>query len=210
MIRKWMVISVVALFANATMQSQHSNWPTIRPFDRTFAFSDEKDMFLHFHISDVKGKEVYYVECSTPFSTALSQSDVYLYSRAFECRVALPGSANLPDTQLLAFDGNIDKEWENRAGFQPNELIPECQKFPDWGATRTYRFRHMKIVIQLYDVNMIPLAKIKRDEPYHTLKSLKVRISGEVDLDANAEYGGFSQYKAPDFWTDPCGAGGAP
>ena len=56
--RKVTLFLAIVLTRLVFAQRPHTSWPTIKPFDRMFSFSSEKDMFLHFPIMDKENKEV--------------------------------------------------------------------------------------------------------------------------------------------------------
>jgi hypothetical protein len=173
-----------------------ASWPTIQPFDQSFTFKSPQEMYLRLPIKDVMGKDAYIVECASPLASD-ERVRGFPYSHDFECRVALPDAKSLPDTQLLALDANIVKEWQSRGGFWWSELMPACQDYPFWGTTRVFRLRHMRITITLSDIDMVPAVKKTDADPYYRLRGLKVSLHGEVDNKANRVFGGYTRYAEP-------------
>lgn len=171
-------------------------WPRIKSFDRTFTFASRKEMFLRFPIKNNHGRVLYIVECASPFADDKRVSQ-YAYSRDFECRVALPGATLLPSIQLLALNSRIDKEWQSRGGFWWSELVPTCASYPDWGAKRIYRFRGIRLIIDISDVQMRSIINPTKHQPNFELQSMKVRILGERDQNAIKPFGGASLYPEP-------------
>ena len=172
------------------------SWPQIKAFDQNFTFAVRSKMFLRFPIESLHGKELYVVECASPFAED-KRAGLYAYSRDFECRVSLPGAALLPDIQLLAFNSRIDKEWQSRGGFWWSELTSACAGYPDWGAKRVYRFRGMRLTIDIFDVRMKEASHPSEHQPDYELQSIKVRISGSADLGATNAFGGESRFREP-------------
>jgi hypothetical protein len=195
-IRILLIVAVCSLIGFSEIKAHAETWPEIEPFNKSFTFISRNQMFLHFPIVDRAGKELYFVECASPFADD-ERVKQYAYSRDFECRVALPDATLLPNIQLLALNSKIDKEWQSRGGFWWSELVSACSTNPDWGAVRVYRFRGMRLKIQLSDIKMKEVEHPSKHQPNFELETLKVDISGSVDLNAEAAYGGRSTYSEP-------------
>jgi len=105
-------------------------------------------------------------------------------------RVSLPGAATLPDIQLLSFDEAVDKDWQGRGGFGWSHLVPPCSDYPDWGATREYRFRGMRLTTSISGVILRVMEHPGPDSPYFRLQGLTAHLSAIPDPTAVAAVGG--------------------
>jgi hypothetical protein len=168
-----------------------SDWPHIREFDREYSFEKQEDMFLQFPVFTLDGKTAYIVECGNPFAKDPRMRN-FEWSGDFECRVARPGIGYLPDAQLLIRSTQEAAEWESRGRFWWTELTPDCIAFPDWGGTRVYRFRHMRITIRITN------PKIDQNQgSLHILQGLDVEIRGRFDEAANRPVAGLTNVSEP-------------
>jgi hypothetical protein len=186
------LIAVLAVRADSVCFAQpRSTWPHIRGFDRKYSFEKQEDMFLQFPVSTLDGRTAYIVECGNPFAKD-PRMRKFDWSGDFECRVAKPGIAYLPDAQLLAGSTHVTSDWESRGRFWWNELTPDCISFPGWGGTRVYRFRHMRITIRITNPNVDPYRPST-----HILQGLDVEISGRYDESANRPVAGLTNISEP-------------
>jgi hypothetical protein len=166
-------------------------WPHIHDFHRSFDFSDQASMFLDFPIVDVSGATVYRMQCTNPFAMNATDSG-FDWSGDFECRVFLPQARFMPDVQLLALTtSSTQSDWESRGRFFWNQLTPDCIGVPEWGGTRTYRFRHMRITIQISEPQIVPPKSFTDNKEFWTsLRGFHLDIAGHFDSAASPAVAG--------------------
>jgi hypothetical protein len=185
----WAVL--IATGAPNCVAQTRRDWPHVREFDRKYSFEKQEDMFLQFPVSALDWKTAYIVECGNPFAKDPRMRN-FEWSGDFECRVARPGIGYLPDAQLLIWSAQGTVEWESRGRFWWNELTPNCINFPDWGGTRVYRFRYMRITIRITNPKIDPYLST-----LNTLQGLDVEISGRYDERANRSVAGLTRISEP-------------
>ena len=190
----WAVVISVGS-ANCFAQARNG-WPQIREFDRKYTFANQEGMFLQFPVFALDGETAYVVECANPFVKDPRFKN-FDWSGDFECRVAKPGARFLPDVQFLAESTQVTSDWESRGRFWWNELTPDCFGFPDWGGTRVYRFRHMRITIQITNPKIVLPSPDSRRSFFHILRGLSVEISGRYDGTADKPVAGLTRIPEP-------------
>jgi hypothetical protein len=189
------VLSIGA-FLPCCAQASH-NWPHIRPFDHKYVFKTQEEMFLQFPILTVDGKTAYLVECASPFAkNPRANAYDFAWSGDFECRVAKPRAWTLPSSQLLAESTQVTKEWESRAVFYWNELTPDCRDFPDWGATRVFRLRNMRLTIRITNPQIVP-PNGSHESLFEVLRGLDLEVSGRYDPTAKRLVAGLTNIGEP-------------
>jgi hypothetical protein len=188
MTRSLLILSaVLAMGTTLTCTAQlNRSWPHIEAFDRKYVFESQDEIYLRFSILDLNRKIAYLVECANPLARdARVNSEGHDWSGDFECRVAKPGARFLPAVQLLAESTHVTSFWETRARFWWQELTPDCIDFPDWGGTRVFRLRHMRLTIQITNPKIVPPSPDSHESIVHALRGLNVEISGRYDRNAN-------------------------
>lgn len=200
MTRRLLILSVfLAIAADLVCGAQSSrSWPRIKAFDKKYTFENQEDMYLQFPILTIDGKIAYFVECANPLAKdPRVNGNGYDWSGDFECRVYKPGARFLPAVQLLAESTHATRDWETRARFFWNELTPDCIDFPDWGGTRIFRFRHIRLTIQITNPKIALPTPDSHKSFFHALHGLDVEISGQYDGAANNAVAGVSKIAEP-------------
>jgi hypothetical protein len=154
-------------------------------------------MYLHEWIKDTQGREVYELECSTPSNPKASSS--FSWSGQFECRIALPGGANLPDEQLLVDSLDADRDWMSRGRIFANQLIGRCGEYPEYGRVRHFYFRKMAVTIRIRNLEVTKGAD--RDpsrEDVYELKAFTLEITVNPEPKAQRCVAGPTIYSEPE------------
>ena len=200
MTRRLLILSAfLAMGTNLVCGAQSNrSWPHIRPFDKKYVFENEGDIYLQFPILALDGKIAYRVECANPSAKDPRVNvEGFDWSGDFECRVGKPGSRFLPGVQLLAESIHVTSSWETRARFWWQELTPDCIDFPDWGGTRVFRLRHMRLTIKITNPKIVPPTPDSYKSSFHVLRGLNVEISGRYDENANRPVAGKTSIDEP-------------
>jgi len=171
-------------------------WPHIRDFRTSFELTDPKAMFVEFPVLQQNGALAYRVQCASAFATDARMIQ-FVWSGDFECRVFVPGATRMPDVQLLATRSD-DRPLDTRGRFFWNQLTPACIGYPDWGGRRVFRFRNMKLTIQISDPKIVePQSFIDTTKSGIPLQALRLEITGEFDKTATRSVAGLASYKRP-------------
>lgn len=148
-------------------------------------------MYLSLPILGVNGKPAYILECASP-ENVRARAEGFHYTREFECRLSLPGATKAPDTQLLT-DGSGKA---SQAGFNWNQVIGPCYRYPDYGAERNFRLRDMRLTITLSNVIFGPEVRAGQGNK-RSLQGMTVHVQGFFDPGASREFPAPSRYEEP-------------
>ena len=187
------MVVLAACFLVAGMAHAES-WPRIHPFDHNFNFARPQDMYLSLSIQTVTGKLAYILECASP-ENARARAESFHYTHEFECRLALPGATHAPDNQLLT-DGSSKAGSMSQAGFNWNQLIGPCYRYPDYGAERNFRLRNLRLAITLSNVIFGPEVRTGQGHK-RSLQGMTVHVQGFFDPGASREFPASSRYEEP-------------
>jgi len=185
-----LMVVLAACFLVAGMAHAES-WPRIQPFDRLYNFGRPQDMYLSLPILAVNGKQTYILECASP-ENVRARAESFHYTREFECRLSLPGATKAPDLQLLT-DGPGKA---SQAGFNWNQLIGPCYRYPDYGAERNFRLRDMRLTITLSNVIFGPEVRAGKGHK-RSLQGMTAHVQGFFDPGASREFPAPSRYEEP-------------
>jgi hypothetical protein len=176
-------------------------WPDIVPLDSTFHFDHADSAFLDLRIKDRHGKDVYRVIGSN----GSDDTDYgFYFSGDFECCIQPLDSDFIYSTLFTEDTMQSSDWWESRARFFTYQLQGPCGNYPDYGKTRVFRLRKMKITLELSDVAIVA-SEIVEDTTHlqeDSLVSFTFRIQVEPDSTAAREITIPSKYASPpNFWT---------
>lgn len=159
------------------------SWPTIKPAQRTFNVPDVKKMNLSLMIHTKAGIPLYGLFCGSPYGVSdITDNSGYgvdygTFNGDFECRLGLKGVGSVGD-MLLAEDATQAKPWPSRGRFFASNLVGACANIPEFGATRTFRLRGMKLTLKVID----PVIKgTYRYSGLPKLKSLTLKVTVRPD-----------------------------
>jgi len=128
------------------------DWPEVAPLSRTFA-AKGADVGIDAVLTSPGGAPLYDLHCHTGYSN----SDDPDYSGVMQCYLfdhTKRGGQNL----LVDMDASPERwvelvpAWDNRGRYTNAELMPQHIATPDWGGTRTFRLRGMRIVTRISQV----------------------------------------------------------
>jgi len=188
-----LIVVLTAFFLVAEL-AHAASWPRIRPFDRTYNFGRSLDMYLSLPIQTVTGKLAYILECASP-ENARARAESFHYTREFECRLALPGATQAPDTQLLA-GGSSRGGSLSQTGFNWNQLNGDCYRYPDYGGQRVFHLRNLRLIITVSNVRFTP--EVPAGQAYkRSIQGLTLHVQGSYDSAALSEFPVPSRYEEP-------------
>lgn len=126
-------------------QQQKPTFTPVRPMRIAATIPDIRNSEVKADIISVDGNAAYSIECHS----ASYASDPYFdYSGEFECKLTELGKAG---TYSTLFTENVDqsRDWESRARFFAQNLKGECATIPEFGRSRNFRLRGMKITLDV-------------------------------------------------------------
>lgn len=128
----------------ASCASAAANWPKVQPFHEMFHFANVDQASAEITLRSAKGEPLYSLDCH---SGSFDSSD-FDYSGLLACRLVSLYSKERVST-LLTETVNQTSDWENRGRFLVKHLLPGCASYPDWGRSRTFYLRGMKLVLSI-------------------------------------------------------------
>src|SRR6266849_157803 len=140
------VAACIVLSVTGTLAAQ--SWPTIQPQERRYHVGlPTAKSGIELAIRSREGSPVYTIECGT-YATSKHGFD---YSGEFECVLqTIP-----PDYTYSTYfteDPQQSSDWESRARFFASEIADPCGQVPDFGRTRTFRLRGLKIILTMLNI----------------------------------------------------------
>lgn len=154
-------------------------WTPVRPAQRVFSVPDVQKMNVSLLIRSKAGASLYQLRCAHP-----GYADDY--GGDFECRLDTveSGDVRVEDT-LLIEDARQIKAWPSRGRFFTADLVGACAGIPEFGATRDFRLRGMKLTLQVLDpvVNTVSEGWGGSGDP--KLKALKLKVTVQPDSSAD-------------------------
>lgn len=147
----------------ATGVAGAAEFPVISPIDTTFVVASVTTADVNLMIRATDGVPAYVLQCHSGYF-----DDVHFsYSGDFECRLGLADGQDTYST-LLTEDIHQGEDWESRGRFFAAELKTPCASVPNFGATRTFELRGLRLTLRVLD----PLFGSDG-----TLKALKLHVS---------------------------------
>jgi hypothetical protein len=174
------MIVTLAIGLSPCGAGQNQRWPGIRPTRIAVAFRDARRADTTFVIRGTDGKPLYRVACHT---SAYAGDPDFDYSGDFECRMISLYSTDAHST-LLTDDANQSRDWQSRGRFLAEELIGACGSYPEYGLTRHFRLRGMKVTLALTDPvfdTVTAMTGVTRVG----LRSFRFEVAAEPDSAAN-------------------------
>lgn len=198
--RRFAVCMVCALCFTATAWAgtYRPSWPAVRPVQRTYEFPDG-NVTVVLPIRTKTGVTLYELFCAGGNSKLTDKHGAFgtdtatyvnpNFGGAFECRLA---SRNESDG-LLVENARQTTEWPSRGRFYIRNLTGACARIPEFGTTRSFTLRGMKITLQVLDPVIVPGRVVTLPEVpgaasamtiHEPLKSMKLRVTVRPDPSA--------------------------
>lgn len=168
--RNILIYSMLA-WCCASVSKADSRYPHIVPMERVVFVGNVEKANVRVAINSTKGKPIYRIQCH---SASYRSDPDFNYSGDFECRMTSAGHGNAYST-LFTEDPNQSRDWESRARFFSSDLKDECAQIPEFGLTRNFRLRGMKVTLQILN----PVF-----DQSGSVRSLKLRIAARSDPSA--------------------------
>lgn len=187
-LRSLLAVCAIGTLVYGGAQAASPSWPAIRPVQRTFNVPDVKKMNLSLLIHTKVGVPLYGLFCSPP--TYISNNGSYNaeygvdyvtdFRGDFACLLAMRHSG----PGLLVESAMQPYVFPSRGEFDTRELAGICGSIPNFGATRNFRLRGMKLTLQVIDP-VIDVNSHGWDGPNEPeLKSMKLKVTVRPDPSA--------------------------
>jgi hypothetical protein len=150
MLSFWLCPTLVSLLVtSATVSIGAQNWPDVAPTHAEFRFSSGESAALAMELFGRQiSRPLYKLTCHT---LSFDDDKDFDYSGAFECKL-LPTEEKTGYSTLLADMVGPTRDWQSRARFLVPELSGASADFPDYGRTRTFLLRGMRITLTMSNV----------------------------------------------------------
>jgi hypothetical protein len=123
-----------------------SQFPAVKPMELTVAIRTTSKATRSWTIYSAKGVPLYLLQCHSGYF-----DDVHFsYTGDFECRLGLADGLDTYSS-LLTEDIHQQKDWESRGRFFAANLKEPCASIPQFGATRSFELRGMRLELQVVD-----------------------------------------------------------
>lgn len=186
----WMITMPFLLI---TLSAGQSRWPAIKQQEFVFHFVEGKSETFSANILSVSGKSVYHVECASAHGSSQLETAGDVWSGDIECHLQPTEKQRIYNVSLLLSpkDPSVSS---GRAVFLAYELKGQCANFPDWGLSREFRLRGMRLVLSLLN----PVFQRYTDENHFTgFKAVDLAIRIYPDPLAMSTLALPAQYEPP-------------
>ena len=174
-------------------------WPAVRPLDVTYRFADGHQAVVWLPIFSEDGKSAYYLQCVSTWGWVprlpIERYD-YDPSGDFDCHLESAIDEDCAVEPLL-HDKSLagETDWSTRGRFFVREVIGECASYPDFGATREFLLRRMRITLQMekIETRLAPSPTGERS----SFRSFDFRVRVVSDASAQQPTAAPSKYLPP-------------
>lgn len=170
------VALLASLVAGVPWVADAKAWPRVTAQSGAVVIIEQPQQGIRRVIRGKQGKVLYLLTCMTGDSGADSGDEEFDYSGFIHCRLREPKPQTWPRTLLQPNDSTRD--WEGRARFLLGEVVGPCGATPDYGASRTFHLRGMRLHLAVDQVRVDA-----RNKPFYVSR---FRLSYDVRPDATA------------------------
>jgi hypothetical protein len=168
-----------------------ASWPQIVPVAKAEFYGEASSAKLSQKILAEDGSALYELSCR---SGDLGDDLDFNYSGFFQCRLSVVAPSKSESHSLLFEGRTATSDWEGRSRFLLNDVLNSCGRYKDWGATRTFFVRGMRIVFRVSRITLIKEA----DE--FKVKSFVFAYEVQPDKRATSALAESSPVKAPSWF----------
>src|SRR5437870_2825952 len=143
-----------------------ASFPEVVPLDARFTFQrpEQANLKVGILITGTGGTEDgYTLECHTWRQSERNTRSDFDYSGDFECRLLAVNGDN-PIPTLLGHEIPMVRDWDSRGRFLAEQLVGKCGEHPDYGRTRTFKLRGMRLILTIQDAE-VQLKSIDHQSP---------------------------------------------
>jgi len=141
----------LALLESGNIRAESTTWPVIRGESGSIAFDRPSEADFTKYIRSLDGHPLYELRCR---SGELDDVDDFNYSGLLQCRLSVVDATRETPRSLLFEDREATSDWDGRGRFMLNDVIGICGRYPDWGNTRNYRVRGMRLTLRIENVRL--------------------------------------------------------
>jgi hypothetical protein len=133
-----------------------TNWPQVQALRKEFDFPDALRAFVDLTLRDTSGKEIYTLHCRPGAlilkpGKAISLPNDAIFWGDFDCHVHSLYEHDKYESLLIENPLDHD-ESHSRGEFYFYELQGSCLEYPEWGRKRSFRFRGMRLELELTNI----------------------------------------------------------
>lgn len=121
-------------------------YPVVKAFQRTFSVGDVSKANVSLDIHSTDGIPRYRLQCHAP---GYPNDPDFDYSGDFECRLSFVDEGKNTYSTLLTENSHQSRDWESRGRFFAASLRSPCAAIPDFGDTRTFELRAMRLTLHI-------------------------------------------------------------
>jgi hypothetical protein len=137
-------------------QSAQTNWPQVEALRKEYDFPDALRAAVDLTLRDTSGKKIYTLHCR-PGSLILKPGKAITLPNDpgfwgdFDCHVHSLYERDKYESLLIENPLDND-EGHSRGEFYFYELQGSCLEYPEWGRKRSFRFRGMRLELELTNI----------------------------------------------------------
>lgn len=176
-------------------------WPEVEPFTVIYRFPSARKAHIRKIIEGRNGKPLYVLECYA--HQVAPAADVFAYSGDFECVLHTFNPLAKGYSTLLTELPHANADWESRGRFLAAQLAGRCGRYPNLGASRTFRLRGFEVRLKLTNI----VFDSKRESLWRdaaALKSFDLQVKVEPDPSARGPIAASPPLPPLDTIPDPC------
>ena len=143
-----------------------ASFPEVVPLDARFTFQrpEQANLKVDILITGAGGTEDgYTLQCHTWRQSERNARSDFDYSGDFECRLLAVNGDN-PIPTLLGHEIPMARDWDSRGRFLAEQLVGKCGEHPDYGRTRTFKLRGMRLTLTIQDAE-VQLESVDHQSP---------------------------------------------
>lgn len=194
--RKIAVALVVGLLW-AIAAASNGEWPKVKPAFKSFNFTDVEHTDIDLKLYDRSNRAIYAIKCHSGDYDG-HHADSNNYSGLIQCYLESLYSKEYFNN-LLADSAQQSADWTNRGRFLPNHLLPICRDAPEWGKTRNFRLRGMRVTLSISDIQYAASGASSEAEPV----SYTFTVNVESDSSATSAFSEAVKFPEPDWFYKP-------
>jgi hypothetical protein len=162
--------------------SLQTNWPQVQAQRKDYDFPDALRAVVDLTLRDTSGKEIYILHCRPgalilkPGKAIVLPNDPVFWGD-FDCHVHSLYEHDKYESLLIENPLDND-ESHSRGEFYFYELQGSCAAYPEWGHKRSFRFRGMRLKLELTNI------RFSADPPPGRLASFGFSVQVTPDLAA--------------------------
>lgn len=140
--------------SSEAIQAGSIAWPVIHEKSGSLVFNKPAEADFTTDIKDLDGRPLYVLRCR---SGDMDDVGDFNYSGLLQCRLSVINAPQGTPSTLLWEDLKVTSDWDGRGRFMLNDIIGTCGSYPDWGSTRNYLVRGMRLTLKIENIRLLKL-----------------------------------------------------